>query len=156
MTPEQRAASICSEPHHSGAMVYRAPSEGEVVQQIREAQVEAFERAAEICLKTAKSLRRQQEESYRCHGAGDENENGHKLGARAASVEFLAREIRAEAKAHRDAAGARSSTWRPVDVESLLLRLVDVVWGEANEDQSVPSTDWALRMIQRAKGAPRE
>lgn len=32
-----------------------------------------------------------------------------------------------------------------------LLHLVDVVWGEAHEDKSVPSTDWAERMIQKAK-----
>ena len=32
----------------------------------------------------------------------------------------------------------------------LLRHLVDVVWGEANEDQSVPSTSWANRMIDHA------
>lgn len=31
-----------------------------------------------------------------------------------------------------------------------LLHLVDVVWGEAKEDQSVPSTEWASRMIEKA------
>ena len=35
--------------------------------------------------------------------------------------------------------------------DKFLLHLVDVVWGEANEDESVPSTDWALRMIEKAK-----
>lgn len=32
----------------------------------------------------------------------------------------------------------------------LLFHLVDVVWGEAHEDESVPSTDWARRMIVKA------
>jgi len=32
----------------------------------------------------------------------------------------------------------------------LLFHLVDVVWGEAHEDESVPSTEWSRRMIQRA------
>lgn len=32
----------------------------------------------------------------------------------------------------------------------LLPHLVDVVWGEANEDTSVPSSDWARRMIDKA------
>lgn len=32
----------------------------------------------------------------------------------------------------------------------LLFNLVDVVWGEAHEDKSVPSTDWARRMIKEA------
>jgi hypothetical protein len=32
----------------------------------------------------------------------------------------------------------------------LLFHLVDVVWSEAHEDKSVPSTDWARRMIQKA------
>ena len=35
--------------------------------------------------------------------------------------------------------------------EAFLLHLVDVVWGVANEDESVPSTDWAKRMIQTAR-----
>lgn len=34
-----------------------------------------------------------------------------------------------------------------------LRRLVDHVWQEANEDQSVPSTDWADRMIDAALNA---
>lgn len=34
---------------------------------------------------------------------------------------------------------------------NFLLHLVDGVWGEAHEDQSVPSTDWAERMIAKAK-----
>lgn len=33
---------------------------------------------------------------------------------------------------------------------AMLRHLVDVVWGEANEDQSVPSTPWADRMIDHA------
>lgn len=32
----------------------------------------------------------------------------------------------------------------------LLFHLVDVVWGEAHEDESVPSTGWSRRMIQKA------
>jgi hypothetical protein len=32
----------------------------------------------------------------------------------------------------------------------LLFNLVDVVWGESREDESVPSTDWARRMIKKA------
>ena len=32
----------------------------------------------------------------------------------------------------------------------LLFNLVDVVWGEAHEDKSVPSTDWSRRMIKEA------
>ena len=35
--------------------------------------------------------------------------------------------------------------------ETFLLHLVDVVWGTANEDESVPSTDWAARMILQAR-----
>ena len=33
---------------------------------------------------------------------------------------------------------------------ALLYNLVDVVWGEAHEDKSVPSTDWSRRMIKKA------
>lgn len=33
---------------------------------------------------------------------------------------------------------------------AFLRRLVDVVWGEAHEDQSVPSTEWGDRMIDHA------
>lgn len=36
-------------------------------------------------------------------------------------------------------------------LQQLLPHLVDVVWGEANEDESVPSSDWAKRMIEKAK-----
>lgn len=32
----------------------------------------------------------------------------------------------------------------------LLFHLVDVVWGVAHEDDSVPSTDWSRAMIQKA------
>ncbi len=32
----------------------------------------------------------------------------------------------------------------------LLFHLVDVVWGVANEDKSVPATSWAREMIKRA------
>lgn len=32
----------------------------------------------------------------------------------------------------------------------LLQNLVDVVWGESHEDESVPSTDWSRRMIKTA------
>lgn len=32
----------------------------------------------------------------------------------------------------------------------LLFNLIDVVWGEAFEDKSVPSTDWARSMIKEA------
>ena len=32
----------------------------------------------------------------------------------------------------------------------LLFHLVDVVWSEAHENESVPSTDWSRRMIQKA------
>lgn len=32
----------------------------------------------------------------------------------------------------------------------LLAHLVDVVWGEAHEDESVPSSDLAKRMITKA------
>ncbi len=32
----------------------------------------------------------------------------------------------------------------------LLFHLVDVVWSEAHEDESVPSTEWARKMIQKA------
>lgn len=32
----------------------------------------------------------------------------------------------------------------------LLFHLVDVVWGQAHEDQSVPSTAWAREMIKTA------
>ena len=35
--------------------------------------------------------------------------------------------------------------------DAFLLHLVDVVWGEANEDTSVPSTDWAKQMIATAR-----
>jgi hypothetical protein len=46
---------------------------------------------------------------------------------------------------------------RTVPIESeiirhkFLLHLVDVVWGEAHEDKSVPSSEWAERMIAKAK-----
>jgi hypothetical protein len=33
---------------------------------------------------------------------------------------------------------------------TFLQRLVDIVWGEANEDKSVPSTEWSRRMIALA------
>jgi len=32
----------------------------------------------------------------------------------------------------------------------LLFHLVDIVWGVAHEDESVPSTEWAREMIQKA------
>jgi len=35
--------------------------------------------------------------------------------------------------------------------ETFLFHLVDVVWGTTNEDESVPSTDWAARMILQAR-----
>jgi hypothetical protein len=35
--------------------------------------------------------------------------------------------------------------------EPFLLHLVDVVWQEAHEDQSVPSTEWAKKMIAKAR-----
>lgn len=35
--------------------------------------------------------------------------------------------------------------------EQFLLHLVDVVWGEAHENESVPATDYAQRMIQAAR-----
>ena len=38
----------------------------------------------------------------------------------------------------------------------LLFHLVDVVWSEAHEDESVPSTDWSRRMIQKAIERRRE
>jgi len=38
----------------------------------------------------------------------------------------------------------------------LLFHLVDVVWGEAHEDESVPSTDWARTMIKKAIERRRE
>ena len=40
--------------------------------------------------------------------------------------------------------------------ERFLLHLVDVVWGVANEDESVPGTDWAKRMIEQAKKSFKE
>jgi hypothetical protein len=40
---------------------------------------------------------------------------------------------------------------RPEEDEMFLLRLVDVVWGVAREDESVPSTDWATKMILQAR-----
>ena len=36
-------------------------------------------------------------------------------------------------------------------VKRLLPHLVDVVWGVANEDESVPSSEWAERMIAQAE-----
>ena len=36
-------------------------------------------------------------------------------------------------------------------LKRLLPHLVDVVWGEAHEDESVPSSEWAWRMIDRAE-----
>lgn len=38
----------------------------------------------------------------------------------------------------------------------LLFHLVDVVWEIAHEDNSVPSTDWARRMIMKAIGRRRK
>lgn len=38
-------------------------------------------------------------------------------------------------------------------VEELLLNLVDTVWGIAHEDESVPSTEWAKKMIAKARNA---
>jgi hypothetical protein len=35
--------------------------------------------------------------------------------------------------------------------DKFLLHLVDVVWQTANEDESVPSTIWAMKMIEHAK-----
>lgn len=35
--------------------------------------------------------------------------------------------------------------------KDFLRHLVDVVWGVAHEDESVPSTDWADRMIEQAR-----
>lgn len=35
--------------------------------------------------------------------------------------------------------------------ELFLLQLIDVVWGVAYEDESVPSTAWARRMIAKAR-----
>lgn len=32
----------------------------------------------------------------------------------------------------------------------LLFHLVDIVWGESREDDSVPSTEWSRKMIQKA------
>ena len=32
----------------------------------------------------------------------------------------------------------------------LLFHLVDIVWGVVHEDNSVPSTNWARKMIQKA------
>jgi len=32
----------------------------------------------------------------------------------------------------------------------LLFHLVDIVWGEAHEDESVPSTRWSREMIKKA------
>ncbi len=37
------------------------------------------------------------------------------------------------------------------DVERLLLHLVDVVWQDVYEDESVPSTRHAKKLIQKAK-----
>jgi len=36
-------------------------------------------------------------------------------------------------------------------LKRLLPHLVDVVWGIAHEDESVPSSDWARRMIEKAE-----
>jgi len=35
--------------------------------------------------------------------------------------------------------------------QEFLRHLVDIVWQTAKEDQSVPSTEWADRMIEKAK-----
>lgn len=45
----------------------------------------------------------------------------------------------------------RVKAWQPKGIQrKLLFHLVDIVWGEAHEDKSVPSTDWSRRMIQKA------
>lgn len=47
-----------------------------------------------------------------------------------------------------DAKRIRESSMCP---EEFLLILVDVVWTTALQDESVPSTEWARRMIARAR-----
>lgn len=38
-----------------------------------------------------------------------------------------------------------------VHPDAFLRHLIDVTWGIANEDESVPSTNWADRIIQQAR-----
>jgi hypothetical protein len=55
----------------------------------------------------------------------------------------------------RDKTQEASPGFRLEEDEAFLFRLVDVVWGTANEDESVPSTDWAARMIIQARDSYR-